>query len=80
MKLKDEILQLVEKSGHNVNEIVAEAAERLEEISEAENKSDIGYVLKWLEEKSLKWREIVEESNKKPKERMLITLEEFFKI
>lgn len=37
-------------------------------------------IMKWLEEKSLKWREIVEESNKKPKERMLITLEEFFKI
>ncbi|HLE07166.1 MAG TPA: NDP-hexose 2,3-dehydratase family protein [archaeon] len=61
MKLKDEILQLVEKSGHNVNEIVAEAAERLEEISEAENKSDIGYVLKWLEEKRKNYPVSVEE-------------------
>ncbi len=61
MSIKDNLLRVVEESGHKVSSEVSDLAEKIEEVVSAEKKADIDYILKWLEEKRKIYPASVEE-------------------
>ncbi len=61
MGLQEEIVQFIQQKGYKVTDEVAVAAERLAEMTLAQDKSDITGVLQWLEEQRKKYPAKVEE-------------------
>lgn len=59
--MRDKLLNLIKKEGYLVTKEAQESAEQLVEILEAEKKSDISEIIKWLEEKRSKSHKVVEE-------------------
>lgn len=61
--MKDELINFIKKSGHKITKEVDMAVGQLAEIVDAEKKSDIGRIIKWLDEKRQNHHKVVEEIN-----------------